>query len=169
MIAHWIIEVVVIVVAAFAIAMLVQAFLVKPFSIPSGSMEPTIAIGDRVLVDRLIYHFRDPKTGDVVVFSSSIPGEGHLIKRVVAVGGDTVEVKAGALYVNGVRQHEKYLLDQNIQGSFALMRVPAGSYFMMGDNRNDSADSRVFGPVPKSAILGEAFAIYWPITRLHSL
>ena len=149
--------------------MLVQSFLVKPYSIPSASMEPTLMVGDRVLVNRAIYRFRAPRRGEVVVFHSPIQTGEDLIKRVVAVGGDTVEVKDGALYVNGARQNEAYLMDQQIDGAFALTRIPAGSYFMMGDNRNDSADSRVFGPVPRSAILGQAFAIYWPIPRIHGL
>ena len=162
-----IIEIVVIVAAAFILAMLIQFFLVKPFTIPTGSMEPTLMISDRVLVNRFIYHFRDPKVGDIVVFRSPMNPKEDLIKRVVAVGGDTVEVKDGALYVNGQRQVEKYLMDQTMVGSYKLTVVPAGSVFLMGDNRNDSGDSRVFGPVAKKEIVGKAFAIYWPLRRWH--
>ena len=163
-----VIEIVVIVVAAFVIAMLVQFFLVKPFTIPSVSMVPTLMVGDRVLVNRLTYHFREPKRGDVVVFHSAQLSE-DLIKRVVAVGGDTVEVKAGALYLNGQRQVEPKLFEQNIQGTFPVIMVPKGYVFVMGDNRNDSEDSRVFGPVDVKTILGRAFAVYWPIRRWHGL
>jgi signal peptidase I len=164
-----IIEVVAIVAGAFVLAMLIQFFLVKPFTIPSVSMEPTLMVGDRVLVNRVIYHFRDPKRGEVVVFHSPLkPGE-DLIKRVVAVGGDTVEVKDGALYVNGQRRVEPYLKEATIEGEYARTVVPAGSFFMMGDNRNDSGDSRIFGAVPKKEILGKAFAIYWPLRRIGGL
>jgi signal peptidase I len=163
-----VVEIVIIVAAAFAIAMLVQLFIVKPFTIPSVSMEPTLMVGDRVLVNRLTYHFRDPRRGDVVVFPSPIEDE-NLIKRIVAVGGDTVEVKDGALYLNGQRQAEPQLKDQTIDGVFPLTTIPAGYVFMMGDNRNDSADSRVFGPVSTKALLGKAFVVYWPIRRWHGL
>jgi signal peptidase I len=162
-----IIEIVVIVAAAFILAMLIQLFLVKPFTIPTGSMEPTLMISDRVLVNRFIYHFRDPKVGEIVVFRSPLNPKEDLIKRIVAVGGDTVEVKDGALYVNGQRQVEKYLMDQAMVGSYKLTTVPAGSLFVMGDNRNDSGDSRVFGPVAKKEIVGKTFAIYWPLRRWH--
>jgi signal peptidase I len=163
-----VIEIVVIVAAAFAIAMLVQAFLVKPFTIPSVSMQPTLLVGDRVLVNRLTYHFRDPKRGDVVVFRSPLKAE-DLIKRIVAVGGDTVEVKDGALYVNGQRQVEPQLLDQNILGVFPATKIPEGDMFVMGDNRNDSGDSRVFGPVSVKTIVGRAFCVYWPIGHWRGL
>ncbi len=163
-----VVEIVIIVAAAFAIAMLVQLFLVKPFTIPSVSMEPTLMVGDRVLVNRLTYHFRDPKRGDVVVFRSPIQDE-NLIKRIVAVGGDTVEVKDGALYLNGQQQVEPELKDQTIDGVFPATTIPAGDVFMMGDNRNDSEDGRVFGPVSTKAIVGKAFVVYWPIRRWRGL
>ena len=163
-----VIEIVVIVAAAFAIAMLVQAFLVKPFTIPSVSMQPTLLVGDRVLVNRLTYHFRDPKRGDVVVFRSPLKAE-DLIKRIVAVGGDTVEVKDGALYLNGQRQVEPQLLDQNILGVFPAPKILEGYMFVMGDNRNDSGDSRVFGAVSVKTIVGRAFCVYWPIGHWRGL
>ena len=163
-----VIEVVLIVVAAFAIAMLVQFFVVKPFTIHQVSMEPTIVDGERVLVNRFIYHFRDPKVGDVVVFHSPARGE-DLVKRVVGVAGDRVEVKDGALYVNGERRIELYLNEQTIQGVFLEITVPRGTVFVMGDNRNNSLDSRIFGPVSKKSILGRAFVIYWPISRWSGL
>jgi signal peptidase I len=163
-----VIEVVLIVVAAFAIAMLVQFFVVKPFTIHQVSMEPTIVDGERVLVNRFIYHFRDPKVGEVVVFHSPARGE-DLVKRVVGVAGDRVEVKDGALYVNGERRIEPYLNEQTIQGVFLEITVPRGTVFVMGDNRNNSLDSRIFGPVGKKSILGRAFVIYWPISRWSGL
>jgi signal peptidase I len=157
-----VIEIVVIVAAAFAIAMLVQLFLVKPFTIHQMSMEPTLDEGDRILVNRMVYHFRDPKSGDVVVFHSALKDE-DLVKRVVAVAGDRVVIKAGTLFVNGVAQEEPYLLEQNFEGELAEMVVPSGRVFVLGDNRNNSGDSRFFGPIDKGSIIGGAFAIYWPI------
>jgi signal peptidase I len=162
-------EVVLIVGAAFVLALLIQQFIVKPFYIPSESMEPTLVEGDRVLVNRFIYRFTDPDRGDVVVFHPpTSPGE-DFIKRVVAVSGDTVEVKDGKLYVNGEPQEEPYLAESFIQGAFPEETVPDGYVFAMGDNRNRSGDSRVFGPVSLDAILGEGFLIYWPLSKIGGL
>jgi signal peptidase I len=167
---RWVIEVVVIVAAAFVLALLVQQFLVKPFAIPSPSMEPTLVEGDRVLVNRLVYHFRAPDRGDVIVFHPpERPGSDPFIKRIVAVGGDTIEVRDGYLYVNGARQEEQYIKEYPIVGDFRQTVIPQGYIWAMGDNRNNSGDSRVFGPVSLDAIMGEAFAIYWPLTHLSGL
>ncbi|HZK49795.1 MAG TPA: signal peptidase I [Thermoleophilia bacterium] len=155
-------EVVFIVGAAFVLALLIQQFVVKPFYIPSESMEPTLVKGDRVLVNRFVYRFNDPKPGDVIVFHPPTAPEQDYIKRVVAVGGDTVEVKGGLLFVNGVAQDEPYLNERNIEGVFPSETVPEGYVFAMGDNRNRSSDSRVFGPVKLESILGKGFVIYWP-------
>jgi signal peptidase I len=160
-----VLEIVVIVAAAFAIAMLVQAFLFKPFTIHQVSMQPTLHEGDRILLNRLTYHFRDPKSGDVVVFHSPMVEGEDLVKRVVAVEGDRVAVKDGHLSVNGVVQVEPYLLEQEIRGEFAEVVVQEGRVFVMGDNRNNSGDSRLFGPIEVDSIIGTAFVIYWPIGR----
>lgn len=162
-------EVVLIVGAAFVLALVIQQFVVKPFYIPSESMEPTLVEGDRVLVNRFVYRFSEPKRGDVVVFHPPIAPDEDYIKRVVAVGGDSVEVKEGKLFVNGVPQVEPYLNEQEIQGVFPLETVPEGYIFAMGDNRNRSGDSRVFGPVSLDAILGEGFLIYWPPGKIGGL
>lgn len=158
-----VLEIVGIVVAAFVIAMLVQAFLFKPFTVHQVSMQPTLIEGDRILINRLIYHFRDPKSGDVIVFHSPVTKEEDLVKRVVAVAGDSVAVHDGALYVNGEKRDEPYLKEQDFGGVFPETIIPAGQVFAMGDNRNNSGDSRLFGPVDKDSIIGEAFVIYWPI------
>ncbi len=166
----WLAEVVVIVVAAFVLALLVQQFLVKPFAIPSPSMEPTLVEGDRVLVNRLVYHFRSPERGDIIVFQPpNQEGGDPFIKRVVGVGGDTVEVREGRLYVNGVAQDEPFIKEYPIVPDYPETAVPAGSVWAMGDNRNNSGDSRVFGPVPEDAIVGTAFAIYWPLGHIRGL
>jgi signal peptidase I len=167
---RWVIELVVILAAAFVLALLVQQFVVKPFAIPSPSMEPTLVEGDRVLVNRLVYHFRSPQRGDVIVFHPpGRPGSDPFIKRVVAVGGDTVAVHDGLLYVNGVPQDEPFIKEHPIVGDFPETTIPQGFVWAMGDNRNNSGDSRVFGPVSVKAIMGEAFAVYWPLNRIRGL
>ena len=195
-----VIELVITVAVAIGLALLIQAFIVKPYRIPSGSMEPTLAIGQRVLVDRLGNDFFPPVVGDIVVFhppagaqsqtcgaqnfpSSAVcprptpqeaPGTNY-IKRVVAGPGDTIAIRGGHVYLNGKRQKEPF-------ASFAgctsdtpdcnyprPIKIPAGYYFMMGDNRDMSDDSRFWGPVPRSWIIGEAFATYWPPDRIGFL
>lgn len=167
---RWLAEVVVIVAAAFVLALLVQQFLVKPFAIPSPSMEPTLVEGDRVLVNRLVYHFRSPERGDIIVFQPPNQNGGDpFIKRVVAVGGDTVAVHDGLLYVNGVPQDEPFIKEHPILDETPETFIPTGYVWAMGDNRNNSGDSRVFGPVSEDAILGTAFAIYWPLGHIRGL
>jgi len=154
---------------AVGLVLLVQGYLVHSFSIPSGSMEPTLLAGDRVLTTPLVFDFRGPRRGDVVVFHSSAFGGAVLIKRVVAVAGDSVEVKNGALYLNGQRQKEHYLLEKGVDGDFPKTVVPTGELFVMGDNRNDSEDSRIFGPIATKAVIGKAVAVWWPFWHLHGL
>jgi signal peptidase I len=149
---------------------LIQQFILKPFTIPSPSMEPTLVQGDRVLVNRLAYKFRDPKPGDIIVFHPpGVEDSEPYIKRVVAVENDTVAVHDGALWVNGVAQEETYIKEYPIIGDFPETKVPADCVWAMGDNRNNSGDSRVFGPVSEDAIIGVAFAIYWPPSHLGGL
>jgi signal peptidase I len=175
----------VILVVALAVAFLLQAFVVKPYRIPSPSMVPTLDPGDRVLVARFLYHFTSPARGDIVVFKYPLDTRTVFIKRVIGLPGDTISLHDGSVYVDGVRQNEPYLpkLDGRpvptepalpVSGStmtepWSLNRpytVPAKHYFMMGDNRTDSDDSRVWGPVPASDLIGRAFLIYWPVTRI---
>ena len=158
-----------IVAAAFVLALLIQQFVVKPFSIPSESMQPTLTDGDRVLVARFVYRFGDPKPGDVIVFHPPTSPKEEYIKRVVAVGGDRVSVHDGKLWINGKAMDESYINEKVMLGTFPEITVPQGSVFAMGDNRNNSGDSRVFGPVPKSSILGKAFFLYWPLGRIGGL
>jgi len=164
-----VVEVAVIVASALVLALLIQAFVVKPFYIPSSSMEPTLVQGDRVLINRFLYRFQKPQVGDVIVFHPPSAPEADYIKRVVAVEGDTVGVHGGTLYRNGERQGEPFIKEHPIRGETADRQVPSGTVFVMGDNRNSSGDSRSFGPVPLDSILGEAFSTYWPLSRLKAL
>ncbi len=168
---RFVLELVVILLAAFLIAYLVQLLLVKPFQIPSGSMENTLQIGDRVLVNRLAYRFGSPSRGDIIVFKSPENLDEDLIKRVIAVGGDTIEIRSGNVFVNGQMIVEPYLKEPPISLNFAPEKVPDGTVFVMGDNRNDSHDSRAWNPhwLPVDNVIGKAFMIYWPPRRISLL
>jgi signal peptidase I len=174
-----IIEYLVLALVAIAVALLVQAFLVKPYRIPSESMEDTLLIGDRVLVDRVTWRFGDPQRGDIAVFHPPFAGP-VLIKRIVGLPGDELATSDGKLVVNGTPIDEPYVrrgpdgepvrtdafpngLPWSLESPYV---VPEGSYFMMGDNRVDSGDSREFGPVPREQLVGRAFALYWPPSRI---
>jgi len=175
-------------VVGIAVAITLQGFVVKPFLVPSSSMAGTIVPGQRILVDRMVYRFRAVRRGDVIVFRGPAPPHELLVKRVVGVPGDLLFVRAGQLYVNGVKTSDAHV--DRVDGTaeptepadpytssqpFAPwslarpFRVPPGRYFVMGDNRTDSEDSRYWGTVPRSAIIGEAFLAYWPLGRLGGL
>jgi signal peptidase I len=148
----------------------VRPFVVEAFWIPSASMVPTLKYGDRVLVNKFIYRFTEPQRGDIIVFKS-VEGDGQdLIKRVVGVPGDEIAVRGGKLFVNGEPQKEPYVNKKYPDRSFyAPTTVPKDHVFAMGDNRANSQDSRVFGPVPEKNIEGEAFLRFWPPDRIGSL
>lgn len=173
-----IVEYVVLAVVAVAVALLIQAFLVKPYRIPSASMEDTLLIGDRVLVDRISWRFAQPERGDIVVFHPPFHGP-VLIKRIIGLPNDEISLRGGFVYINGRRLDEPYVrrvdggqepsepfsngLPWSLQEPY---KVPAGSYFVMGDNRTDSGDSREFGPITRKQFVGRAFAKYWPPGRI---
>ena len=187
-------ELLVIVAVAIGLALLIQAFLVKPYRIPSESMEPTLDVGQRVLVSRFNYKFSDPDRLDIVVFhppagaNSNTCGAAkpedeacsrptpqkdstNFIKRIVAVGGDTLSIQNGHAIVNGKRQRDNFSRPC-APGTCNFPRpikIPPGYFFMMGDNRGASDDSRFWGPVPKKWIIGQAFATYWPPSRIGIL
>ncbi len=164
-------EFLVILLVSFALVFgFVRPFVVEAFRIPSESMVPTLEIGDRLFVNKFIYRFTDPERGDIVVFKSVEGGEEDLIKRVVAVPGDTVEVRDGVLYVNGQPQPDPYVSREFPDRSYyGPKTVPEGHVFAMGDNRANSRDSRFFGPVPYENIQGEAFLLFWPLDRIGPL
>jgi signal peptidase I len=153
----------------------VKPFVVEPFYIPSPSMVPTLEIGDRVLVNKFVYRFSDPQRGDIIVFRSVAEGGVDLIKRVVGLPGDKVELRHGQVFLNGQRQNEPYVVNKPcVSGrpktcSYGPVTVPEGHYFVMGDNRANSEDSRFIGPVPKKTIVGEAFLRLWPPGRVGLL
>jgi signal peptidase I len=148
----------------------VRPFVLEAFYIPSESMVPTLEVGDRVFVNKFIYRFSEPERGDIVVFESVNGGEEDLIKRVVALPGDEIEVRNGTVLVNGEEQEEPYLnRGLPFNGSYQPTEIPEGEVFVMGDNRANSADSRVFGALPVENIEGEAFMRFWPPPRIGAL
>jgi len=164
---------------AIVLALVVKVFILQAFYIPSPSMYPTLKVGDRVLVNKLSYRLHDVNRGDVVVFerpaseeASTIP---DLIKRVIGLPGDSVTFRNGHVFINGEQLAEPYLpagvtttadSAPNRCTLEAPCLVPPGEVWVMGDNRNDSKDSRYFGPIEQRTIVGRAFVIVWPLNRL---
>jgi signal peptidase I len=194
-----IVELVVIIAVALGLALGIQAWVVKPYRIPSGSMEPTLAVGQRVLVNRIGMDFSEPHVGEIAVFhppegaeqeqcgpiphtiklggeacSQPVPKKSgvNFIKRIVAGPGDTITIVEGHVIRNGVREKDSYIrpCGASPECSFPKpIKIPAGHWFMMGDNRGESDDSRFWGPVPTGWIIGGAIATYWPPDRIGIL
>jgi signal peptidase I len=197
-------ELILVAVAALGLALAIQAFVVKPYRIPSGSMLPTLHIDQRILVDRIGTHFSSPHIGDIIVFhppanyadgcadpaegqeqpqpsqrdpkpcgvAQSRPSSQTFVKRVVGLPGDRIQIVGGHVYRDGVRENDSYIEPCNGIGSCdfpGTITVPRGDYYMMGDNRGVSDDSRFWGPVPKAWIIGKAFFTYWPLSRIGFL
>lgn len=166
------VEWVLIIGAALLAALVIKTYLLQAFYIPSASMEPTLEIQDRVLVNKLSYRLHDVRRGDVVVFERPPNDVGQirdLIKRVIGLPGETVEGKDGSVHVNGRPLREPYLPAGTVTGQFEPTKIPEGYVWMMGDNRSNSSDSRVFGAVAESRIIGRAFVRVWPVTALGRL
>lgn len=169
---RWLIETVLLVALAFALAQGIKTFLVQPFVIPTGSMIPTIEIGDRVLADKLVYRFfREPKRGDIVVFDDPTGSHPQLIKRVIATEGQTVDVRDGKVYIDGEPTDEPYTYGKPSEPQTVELPVKVSSdhVWLMGDNRPQSGDSRSFGEMPIEVVRGRAFWTYWPPSRFGSL
>lgn len=157
-------------VVAVLIAFFLKALIIQPFWIPTGSMIPTLMPGDRVLALKFIYRFTEPKPGDIIVFLPPNGESKDYIKRIIAVGGQKVSIKDGKVFVDGKPLSEPYLSPEYFDsGSMDEVVVPEGYVFVMGDNRPNSLDSRSFGPVPGSTIIGKAVLIYWPPSRIRLL
>jgi signal peptidase I len=156
---------------AVLLAFLVRAFVFQTFWIPSASMTPTLGVYDRVLVQKAFYSWRDVREGDIVVFShpplDNCPGpQGDLVKRVIALPGQTIYSSGSSIYINGRLLAEPYLpqpdpLGPPIASSQHPYRVPPGEFYVLGDNRSDSCDSRYWGPVKGSTIIGKVILIWW--------
>jgi signal peptidase I len=166
-----IVEWVAIVVGALVVAVVVKTFLIQAFYIPSLSMYSTLDKGDRVLVNKVSYHLHDVHRGDIVVFKRppnvADTAIKDLIKRVVGLPGDKIAGHDGAVYVNGKRLTEKYLDRGTFTSDFSSRTIPKNRIFVMGDNRGNSEDSRVFGPIDEDLVVGRAFVRVWPLQELH--
>lgn len=165
-------EWVVILGVALIAAVVIRQFLLQAFYIPSGSMEDTLEIRDRVLVNKLSYRLHKVNRGDILVFERPADdgsGSTDLIKRVVGLSGETLEGRDGAVFVDGRRLNEPYLGRGVTAGTFPAQRVPPGHVWMMGDNRSNSRDSRVFGAVPESNVVGRAFVRVFPVRSISLL
>jgi signal peptidase I len=187
-------ELPVLVLIALVVAVLIKTFLFQAFFIESGSMKETLLEGDRVMVNKLSYRFGDPDPGDVIVFDPP-PSEGEVrdenlaqsvlrniaesvglsqpssefIKRVIAVEGQTIEIKDNIILIDGEPLDEPYVREGSVMADFALLRVPDNELFVMGDNRNQSRDSRFFGTIPEGDVVGRAFVTVWPPSRWTGL
>ena len=157
---------------SLVIALLIITFVVQSFYIPSSSMEPTLVPGDRVLVAKFYYRFTDPQRGDIIVFRYPIDKRKNLIKRVIGLPGEKIKISNGMIYVNGEPlQGDKFKRTYYDVGFYGEgeKTVPEDSYFVLGDNSENSDDSRFWGYVPRKNILGRAFLIYWPLTKISIL
>ena len=187
-VAHAARELGVLVVTALVIAVVIKTFVAQAFYIPSGSMLPQLQINDRVVVSKTAYHLHDPHRGDIVVFDApgglpkqsepflrraardvvqsiglSAPSTDEYIKRVIGLPGERVEGHDGAVFVDGRQVVEPYLPKGVTTSDFAAVVVPPGDLWVMGDNRSNSADSRIFGPIRESTVVGRAFVRVWPL------
>jgi len=165
-----IIEWVAVVGGALIVALVIRAFFLAAFYIPSESMVPTLQKGDRVLVNKLSYKLHDVHRGDVVVFGRppNEPDNGikDLIKRVIGLSGETIEVRDCKVLINGQTLSESYVKSWTRTCTYAPHQIGPDEVFVMGDNRDDSQDSRYFGPIKESLIVGRAFVVVWPLTHL---
>lgn len=156
------------VVLAVILAAVIRILLFEPFYIPSPSMEPALYPRDRIVVNKIVYKFRQPQRGDVVVFKYPLDTRRDFVKRVVAFEGETIEVRNNYVYINGRRLDEPYISHVMVP-DFAPLHVPSGHIFVMGDNRNNSDDSRVWGPLNTDLLVGKAIFIYWPVERVRTI
>lgn len=180
---RWIVELIGVVVVAVVVAVVLRIFVVATYSIPSGSMEPTLQIGDRIVVDKLAYHFHGVDRGNIIVFSTPAnencagPPVADLVKRVIGLPGETISLADGKVYINGHLLPEPWLpaaiRAESYPGpsdaSYALhqaFRIPTGDVYVMGDNRTESCDSRYWGPIRESTIVGKVDLRIWPLSRL---
>ena len=173
------------IVGAVAIVLAIKAWVINPYRIPSSSMEPTLHCGrpsegceagfsDRVLANRFLYRFRDPKRGEIVVFDVPKKAErecnatGTFVKRVIGLPGERFEVRDGWVWINNRRLDEPYVRPnrRSVGETLAPTTVPNDSYIMLGDNRSHSCDSRAWGPVPRKNLIGKVVATYWPPNRI---
>ncbi|HWI54694.1 MAG TPA: signal peptidase I [Desulfobacteria bacterium] len=157
------------VIVAVLLALIIRFFLFQPFFIPSGSMEPTLKKGDRIVVSKITYRLSEPKRGDIIVFKYPVNPKRDFIKRLIGLPGETLEVKNSQVYIDGKVLEQSFLPKGLTYNNFGPVKIPEKQYFMMGDNRNNSEDSRFWGTLPEENIIGRAMFVYWPFDRAGRL
>lgn len=162
-------EVVESLVIAVVLAVIIRVFLFQFFVIPSGSMEPTLTEGDMIAANKIVYRFSEPKRGDIIVFKYPLNPDRDFVKRLIGLPGEKLLIKDSTLYINDKVIAEPYLPKGLSYQDYGPVTVPKDKYFMMGDNRNNSLDSRSWREMPKENIVGKAALIYWPIKRIGIL
>jgi len=168
---RWVLEWVAVLLVALGVAVAVRAYVVQTFFIPSASMEPTLMIGDRILVDKLSYHLHGVGRGDIVVFATPPkeppnPAVKDLVKRVIGLPGETISSPDGRVWINGKPLKEPWLPKGTVTSGITPQKIPPNEFFVMGDNRGDSQDSRFFGPISRSLIVGHVVFRIWPISHI---
>ncbi len=170
------VEFVIMLAVVLGAAFLLRTYVVAPYEIPSSSMEPTIMVGDKVFSEKISYYSGDVRPGDIVTFQDPEVASRTLIKRCIATAGQTVDLADGVVYVDGEPQADVYAQGLSYPLTPAVgveveypYTVPEGCIWVMGDNRENSQDSRYFGAVPESSVSGHAFFVYWPLARLGAL
>jgi signal peptidase I len=155
---------------ALGLAIVVMIFLYQPVKVEGTSMYPLLSDQERIFINKFVYRFEPIERGDVIVFWYPLDRSKSFIKRVVGLPGETIEIRMGHVYINGQELADQYVPTGYLDGSnWASHRIPADSYFVMGDHRDSSNDSRVFGPVPRQFIYGKAVFAYWPVDHFGSL
>jgi signal peptidase I len=155
---------------ALGLALVIIIFLYQPVKVEGTSMAPLLSDQERIFINKFVYRFEPIERGDVVVFWYPLDRSKSFIKRVIGLPGDTVEIRAGHLYLNGKELLEPYVPPSYLDGSsYAARKIPSDEFFVMGDHRDSSNDSRMFGTVPRDYIYGKAVFAYWPVTQFGSL
>ena len=150
--------------------LVVIIFLFQPVKVEGTSMAPLLTDQERIFINKVVYRFEPIERGDVVVFWYPLDRSKSFIKRVIGLPGETIEIRGGRLYVNAKELGEPYVPAMYLDGSnYGPVQIPVGNYFVMGDHRDSSNDSRVFGPVPRQYIYGKAVFAYWPVDHFGSL
>ncbi|MBE0477839.1 signal peptidase I [Candidatus Aerophobetes bacterium] len=169
----WIRETAETVIIALILAFLIRTFIVQTFWIPSGSMESTLLVGDRIMAYKLFYGMDNVQRGDIIIFKFPLDVRKDFVKRVVGLPGDVVEIRDKKVYINGEELIEPYIVHsdrRNIgfpRDEYGPVKVPPESLFVLGDNRDSSEDSRYWGYVPAKNLIGEVFLLYWPPQRVR--
>lgn len=163
-------------IVALLLTLVIRTFVVQAFKIPSSSMHPTLMKGDKLFVNKFIYHFREPERWEIIVFKYPEDPKKDFIKRVVGLGGESLEIRDGGIWIDGVRQNPPediswavYYNQEPFGGSGQRVVIPKGTYYVLGDNSLSSRDSRYWGFVPKKNLVGKAFIRWWPLLRIGRL